>query len=134
VCNATPRSLSPQGNRAGIPCIRGWVGPRPVNRCGKSRPHRDSIPASSSLQRVAIPSELSRPPKFTFKYNNNNNNNNNNNSKQQCMIKGRDAVVNLMSLEPSHQKQTSWCRGHCFFPPSLTRTQHLLNSMEQSPS
>ena len=30
-------------------CIGGWVGPRAgLNECGKSRPHRDSIPGSSS--------------------------------------------------------------------------------------
>jgi len=33
------------------------------DRCGKSRPHWDSIPGPSSPQRVAIPTELSRPMK-----------------------------------------------------------------------
>ena len=33
-----------------------------VDRCGKSRPHRDSIPGPSSPQRIAIPTELSQPP------------------------------------------------------------------------
>jgi hypothetical protein len=29
--------------------------------CGKTRPHRDSIPGPSSPWQVAIPTELSRP-------------------------------------------------------------------------
>jgi hypothetical protein len=33
-----------------------------LDRCGKSRPHRDSIPGPSSPQPVAIPSELPGPP------------------------------------------------------------------------
>ena len=32
-----------------------------LDGCGKSRPHRDSIPGPSSPYRVAIPTELSRP-------------------------------------------------------------------------
>jgi hypothetical protein len=36
--------------RPGTHCTGGWVGPRAgVDRCGKSRPHRDSIPEPSSL-------------------------------------------------------------------------------------
>ena len=53
VVNATPRSLYPQ-ERPGTHCIGGWVGPRTgLFGCGKSRPHRGSIPGPSSLQRVA---------------------------------------------------------------------------------
>ena len=38
------------------------MGPRAVlDRCGKSRPHQDSIPGPSNPQRVAIPSTLFRP-------------------------------------------------------------------------
>ena len=38
------------------------MGPRAgLDGCGKSRPHRDSIPGPSSPQEVAIPTELSRP-------------------------------------------------------------------------
>ena len=38
------------------------MGPRAgLDRCGKARPHRDSIPGPSSPQRVAIPITLSRP-------------------------------------------------------------------------
>jgi hypothetical protein len=38
------------------------VGPRAgLDGCGKSRPHRDSIPGPSSQYRVAIPTELSWP-------------------------------------------------------------------------
>ena len=48
--------------RPGTHCTGGWVSPRPgLGRCGKSRLHRDSIPGSSSPQRVAIPRTLSRP-------------------------------------------------------------------------
>jgi hypothetical protein len=46
----------------GTHCIGGWVGLRAgLERCGKSRTHRDSIPGSSSLERVAIPTALSWP-------------------------------------------------------------------------
>jgi len=35
--------------RPGTLCTGGWVGPRAgLDRCGKSRPHRDSIPGPSS--------------------------------------------------------------------------------------
>jgi hypothetical protein len=38
------------------------VGPRDgLDRCGKSRPHQDSIPGPSRLQSVAIPTELPGP-------------------------------------------------------------------------
>jgi hypothetical protein len=52
----------PQRKRSGTHCIGGWVGPRAgMDRCGKRRPHRDSIPGPSSPYRVAMPTELSRP-------------------------------------------------------------------------
>jgi len=36
--------------RPGTHCTRGWVGPRAgLDRCGKSRPHRDTIPRPSGL-------------------------------------------------------------------------------------
>jgi len=38
----------------------GWV-PGPVWTCGKSRPHRDSIPDRPARTSVAIPSELPGP-------------------------------------------------------------------------
>jgi hypothetical protein len=45
--------------------IGAWVGPRAgLERRGKSRPHRDSIPGPSNPQPVAIPTELSRPLQF----------------------------------------------------------------------
>jgi hypothetical protein len=48
VVNATPRPLYPW-ERPSIHCIRGWVFPRAgLDECGKSRPHRDSIPGPSS--------------------------------------------------------------------------------------
>jgi hypothetical protein len=38
----------PQGSPC-THCIGGWVGPRAgLDGCGKSRPHRDSIPGPSS--------------------------------------------------------------------------------------
>jgi hypothetical protein len=47
------------------PCTHstgGWVGPRAgLDRCGKSLPHRDSIPGPSSPKPVAIPTELPGP-------------------------------------------------------------------------
>ena len=43
-------------------CAGGWVGPRAgLDRCGKSRPHRDSIPGPSSPWPVAVPTELPDP-------------------------------------------------------------------------
>jgi len=49
VVNATPRPLYPR-EKPGTHCIGGWVGPRAVlDLCGKSRPHRDSIPGPSSV-------------------------------------------------------------------------------------
>ena len=40
----------------------GWVGPTAgLEGCEKSRPHRDSSHAPSNPQRVAIPTEVSRP-------------------------------------------------------------------------
>jgi len=51
------RSL-PMGKRPGTNCTGGWVGPRAgLDRCGKSRLHRDSIPnrpaRSQSLYRLS---------------------------------------------------------------------------------
>jgi hypothetical protein len=46
--DATPQPLNPW-ERPGTHCIGGWVGPRDgLDRCGKSRLHRDSIPGPSS--------------------------------------------------------------------------------------
>jgi hypothetical protein len=40
----TPAALSP-GKRPGTHCTGGWMGPTDgLDGCGKSRPHRDSIP------------------------------------------------------------------------------------------
>ena len=48
VPNATSRPLYPQ-ERPATHCTGGWVGPRAgLNGCGKSGPHRDSIPGPSS--------------------------------------------------------------------------------------
>jgi len=42
-----PAALSLE--KPGTHCIGGWVGLRAsLDRCGKSRPHRDSIPGPSS--------------------------------------------------------------------------------------
>jgi hypothetical protein len=60
----TGRSLPPGKTRYPL-YRRGWVGPRAgLDRCGKSRPHRDSIPGPYSPERVAVPTELSRPPRL----------------------------------------------------------------------
>ena len=54
------RTLPP--GRPGTHCIGGWVGLRAgLDRCGKSRPHRDSIPGPSSPQAVAILTTLPGP-------------------------------------------------------------------------
>jgi len=48
--------------RPGTHCSGGRVGPRVgLKSWGKSRPHRDSIPGSSSPQPVAIPTRLPGP-------------------------------------------------------------------------
>jgi len=61
VVKATPRPLYLQ-KTPGDHCIGGWVGLRTgLDGCGKSRFQRDSISGPSSLQRVAIPTALSRP-------------------------------------------------------------------------
>ena len=53
-----PAALYPR-ERPGTHCTGGWVGPRAgLHRCGKSRPHRDSIPGPSRPQPVAIPTIL----------------------------------------------------------------------------
>ena len=58
--NAKPRPLYPR-ERHGTHCIGDWVGLRAgLDRCGKSRPHRDFILGPSSPLRVAIPTTLSR--------------------------------------------------------------------------
>ena len=55
------RPFYPRGS-PGTHCLRGWVGPRAgLDRCGKSRPDRHSIPGPSNPWRVAIPTALSRP-------------------------------------------------------------------------
>ena len=60
-----PAALPP-GKKPGIHCTGGWVGPKAgLDGCGKSRPHRDSNPGPFGPQRVAIPTELSLPVKFT---------------------------------------------------------------------
>ena len=58
VVNAALRPLYPR-KRPGTHCIGGWVSLRYfLDRCGKSRPHWDTIPGPSSLQRVAVPTQL----------------------------------------------------------------------------
>jgi len=48
--------------RPGTHCTGGWVGPRAgLDRYGKSRLHRDSIPGPSSPYPVAIPTTLPGP-------------------------------------------------------------------------
>jgi len=63
----TPRPpLSPA--RPGTHCTWGWVGPRAgLDRCGKSRPHRDSIQDHPARSSVAIPTELPGPQLLQFK-------------------------------------------------------------------
>ena len=57
-CQA-PAALYPR-ERPGTHCTGGWMGPRAgLDRCGKSRPNRDSIPdrpvRSQSLYRLSYP-------------------------------------------------------------------------------
>jgi hypothetical protein len=63
-CHA-PAALYPE-ERPDTHCTGGWMGPRGgVNRCGKSRPHRDSIPGPSSPSRSLY--QLSYPAHFTLR-------------------------------------------------------------------
>ena len=68
VVSTTSRPLYPR-ERPGTHCTGGWVGPRAVlDGCGKSHPHRDSIPRLSSPQQVDILTELSWPMKHIYIY------------------------------------------------------------------
>jgi len=69
VVNATRRPPYPLGNRPGTHCIGGWVGPRDgLGECVKSRPHRDSIPGSSSPYRFVIPFIKASKKHYSIKY------------------------------------------------------------------
>ena len=60
--SVTPRPRFTPRERPGAHCTGGWVGPRAgLERCGKSRPHGDSIPEPSSPQPVALPTTLPGP-------------------------------------------------------------------------
>ena len=57
----SPAALYPR-ERPGTHCTGSWVGPRAgLDRCGKSRTHRDSIPGPSNTQPVTILTELPGP-------------------------------------------------------------------------
>jgi hypothetical protein len=60
--SVTPRPLSNPGKDP-VPIVQeaGWKPMAGLDRCGKSRPHRDSIPGPSSPQPVAMPTELPGP-------------------------------------------------------------------------
>ena len=59
--SATPRPLFTPG-KTRYPLYSRLGGPRAgLDRCGKSRPHRDSIPGPSSPQPVAIPTAIPGP-------------------------------------------------------------------------
>ena len=59
----TPRPSRFTSGKDPVPIVKevGWAPGGGLEGCGKSRPYRDSIPGPSSTQRVAIPTELSRP-------------------------------------------------------------------------
>jgi len=65
VVNSTPRPHFTPGKHP-VPILQkaGWA-PRPVWTCGKSRPHRDSIPDRPARSSVAIRSELPCPHTHT---------------------------------------------------------------------
>ena len=53
-----PAALPPE-KRTGTHCIGGWVDPRAcLDWCGKSLPHRDSIPGPSRCTDWAIPAHI----------------------------------------------------------------------------
>jgi hypothetical protein len=59
----------PAPERHSIHCIGGWVGLRDgLDRFGKSRPQRDSIPRPSSLQQETTPTTLFRLPRKIHTY------------------------------------------------------------------
>jgi hypothetical protein len=63
--NATTLPIYHRG-RPSTHITGGWVGPRAgLDKCGKSRPHRISIPGPSTPLRVAVRTELSRPTLHT---------------------------------------------------------------------
>jgi len=60
-----PAALYPR-ERPDTYCTGGWMGLRAgLDRCGKSRPHRDSILGPSSPWLVTIPTELPGPHEAT---------------------------------------------------------------------
>ena len=60
--SSTPRPHFTPGRIPGTHFTGGWVGLRAgLDRCGKSHPHRDSIPARLARSSVAIPTELPGP-------------------------------------------------------------------------
>jgi hypothetical protein len=55
--------------RPGTCCTGGWLEPKAgLDRCGKSHPHRDSIPGPSSPVPVAVPTELPGPQVLLYPY------------------------------------------------------------------
>jgi hypothetical protein len=60
-----PDALTPGLNR--YPLYRRLCGPRAgQDGCGRTRPHRDSIPGPSSQWQVAIPTALSQPTELQY--------------------------------------------------------------------
>ena len=59
-----PAALPPR-KRLGTHCLGGWVSPKAgLDGGGNFSPHRNSIPGTSSPQRIAILIELTRPMKY----------------------------------------------------------------------
>jgi len=68
--SVTPRPLFAPRERPSTHCTGGWMVPRAgLDRCGKSRPHQDSIPGTSSPYPVAIPTTLPGPHSLTATWN-----------------------------------------------------------------
>ena len=108
--NATPRPPYPR-ERPGKP-----RGPRAgLDECGKSRPHRDSIPGPSISYRVAIPTELSRPtptpagPRFIL----------HDSGQQNILHQPSDVIRSSLHHESPSDSLLSFPSAYCCYLPSI---------------
>jgi len=95
----TPAAHFPR-ERPGTHFRGGWVGSRAgLDRCGKSRLHRDSIPGPSSPYSVDIPTTLPDPP--------------NRNEYQEYCLDGKGGQYVRLTLPPSYDN----CRRNAGYSP-----------------
>jgi hypothetical protein len=92
------------------------MGPRAgLDGCGNSRSHRDLIPGPSSPQRVAIPTELSRPKELRVAW-----------GKRDVRVRKTESRYNV-SL-----RRTAWSRGHFYYVCITDKTDYRLRQDAQA--